>query len=379
MKKCLLILCLFIVNCTFGQSKQVLTDEQRLNKCIAENTNYFTFDGQKPNGKGWTILENLFAENQFVGWGEYHNSPMLSQLTSFALESASKSGYKTWCVETSPFVASELMKIAKTSNPLETIQSFSKENHIRPTFPFFESKEDIQMLQTASKLNYTIWGIDQEFQMTFPYCINQLYSGVPSSLKQQYKPVADSLLARWWMPKGKLLDSLSKVVKSPSLKQLANEIKVSKEIYYEGDNAKRASLMKSNFYKYYDALKNKDEKIFFKMGSNHLARGMNLITRVYDIGNAIFEVAEHNKTNFANVYCMVRYTTEKGKIIDDFESDDSENPKVFSKLYDKEKWVLVDIRSIRRKIAYDGSLTMDTYRLIEKYDFVLVSSEIMKE
>ena len=106
---------------------------------------------------------------------------------------------------------------------------------------------------------------------------------------------------------------------------------------------------------------------------------MNLITKVYDIGNTIFEVAEHNKTNFTNVYCMVRYTTEKGKIIDDFESDDCENPKVFSKLYDKEKWVLVDIRSIRRKIAYDGSLTMDTYRLLEKYDFVLVSSEIMKE
>jgi len=62
------------------------------------------------------------------------------------------------------------------------------------------------------------------------------------------------------MPNGKLLDSLTKVVKSSSLKQLANEIKISKEIYYEGDNAKRASLMKSNFYKYYDALKTKDEK-----------------------------------------------------------------------------------------------------------------------
>jgi len=68
---------------------------------------------------------------------------------------------------------------------------------------------------------------------------------------------------------------------------------------------------------------------------------------------------------------MVRFTTEKGKIIDDFESSDNENPKVFSKLYDKEKWVLVDIRSLRRRIRYDGSLTMDTYRLIEKYDFCI--------
>jgi hypothetical protein len=378
MKSNLIFAGLFILNAGFAQTKPMLTDEARFNKCAAENTSYFTFNGQQPNGKGWTILENLFAENQFVAWGEYHNSPVLSQLISYALEAASKKGYKTWCTETSPFAASELMRIAKIKSPLDTILSFSKENHLTPTFPFFESREDIQMLQTASRLKYNIWGIDQEFQMTFPYGISKLYDAVPASLKEAYKPVRDSLLARWWMPDGKLIDSIKKVIKSTSLKQLATDINTSKNIYYEDDAALRATLMKNNFYHYFDALKSNKEKIFFKMGSNHLTRGMNLVTKLYDIGNAIYEITEHNKTGFANVYCMVRYTTEKGNIIDDFESDKNENPKVFSKMYDKEKWVLVDIKSLRRRVKYDNTLAPDAYRLIEKYDFVLVSPEIMQ-
>ena len=75
MKKPLLIAALLTTCISFGQTKPKLTDEQKFNQCVSANTNYFTFDGKKPNGKGWTIMESLFAENQFVAWGEYHNSP----------------------------------------------------------------------------------------------------------------------------------------------------------------------------------------------------------------------------------------------------------------------------------------------------------------
>ncbi|RKR83550.1 hypothetical protein BDD43_3760 [Mucilaginibacter gracilis] len=361
----------------YGQAKKAITDDARLNKCILENTAYFTFNGAEPAGEGWSRLENLFAQNQFVAWGEYHNSPLLSQLTGFALASASKNGYKTWCTETSPFAASQLTWIAKTSNPYDTIISFSKTNHLTPTFPFFESRADIQMLQTASKLNYRIWGIDQEFQLTFPYCISKIFAGVPNASKPLYKAVRDSLLAKWWMPDAKLLDSLRKVVKRPDLKHLIDEVEISRDIYNTGDSQTRATLMKRNFYNYFDALKSKNEKIFFKMGSNHLARGMNLETNLYDIGNTIFELSEHNGTGFANVYFMVRYWKDKDKVIDDIESDEHQNPKVFSRLYDREKWVTIDIRSLRRRIKNDGSLTLDTYKLIEKYDYVVISPEIL--
>lgn len=364
---------------SYGQTKPKLSDEEKFNKCVLENTNYFTFDGQKPIGKGWTILENLFADNQFVAWGEFHNSPVLSKLTSFALESAYKNGYKTWCIETSPFIATELMRIGKTKNPVDTIIDINAKG-IQPygSIPFFSTKEDAQMLVTANKLNYTIWGIDQEFQMAFPYCIDKIYYAQSNKIKEKYKSVKDSLKAKWWNPETLLLDSLKNAIPQEKFKIALDDIKISKEIYQEDDAQVRATLMKKNFFTYYDNLKTKNEKVFFKMGNNHLARGMNFETQLYDIGNAVFELSQRNKTSFANVYLMVRYSLDGDKIIDDVEGDKHENPKVFSKLYDKEKWVLVDVRPLRRRMRNDNTLTIDTYKVIEKYDFVLISPEILK-
>lgn len=378
MKKGLFIIALLIVYAGFGQSNKKMTDEEKLAKCILENTSYFSFKGEKPTGKGWDILENLFAENQFVAWGEYHNSPILSSLTTYALASASKNGYKTWCVETSPFAAAELMRIAKTKNPLDTILKIAKDRPNFTTFPFFESKEDISMLTTANKLGFSIWGIDQEFQTGFPYCLDKVYQAQPNNIKKQFKAVYDSLQAKWWNPDAKLLDSLKNGIKQPNLKRVLDEIKISKDIYYYGDNQRRADLMKTNFYNYYDGLKTKNEKVFFKMGGNHLAKGMNLETNLYDIGNTVYELSQRNKTNFTNVYFMVRYTEENGIITDDAEETNNEYPKVFSKLYDKEKWVLVDVRTLRLRMRYDNTLTTDTYKIIEKYDYVLVSPEILQ-
>lgn len=378
MKKGLLIITLLSFNFSFAQSKKKTTDEEKLTKCILENTNYFTFNGKKPNGKGWDIIENLFAENQFVAWGEYHNSPLVSQLTGYALESASKVGYKTWCVETSPFIASELLRIAKTKNPFDTFLKIANERPNFTTFPFFESKEDIGMLSTANTFGYSIWGIDQEFQMSFPYCLDKVYQAQPKKIKQQFKPVYDSLKAKWWNPEANLLDSLKKGINQPYLKKILDDIKISKDIYYYSDNQKRADLMKLNFYSYYDQQKNKNEKVFFKMGANHLAKGLNLETNLYDIGNAVYELSQRNKTKFSNVYFMVRYTEDKGVITDDFEETNNQNPKVFSKLYDKDKWVLVDLRTLRLRMRYDNTLTSDTYKIIEKYDYVLISPETLK-
>ena len=154
MKRILIVAILLTSFLSYGQKKPKLTDEEHFKKYVSESLKSFTFNGQKPVGNGWTILENLFAENQFVGWGEYHNSPIVSKLTTYALESASKNGYKTWCIETSPFVASELMSISKTPSPFDTVTNISKDRPNYPTFPFFETKEDVEMLTTANKLNF---------------------------------------------------------------------------------------------------------------------------------------------------------------------------------------------------------------------------------
>ncbi|WP_428657740.1 hypothetical protein [Runella sp.] len=378
MKKILPIVSLLTVTTCFAQKEKALSDSAKFNKYLSGNTSSFIFNGQKPIGRGWEILEKQFADNQFVAWGEYHNSTLLSRLSAYALEAASKHGFKNWCVEVSPFVASELMRIAAGKNPYDSLLAVSKDHPTYGTFPFFKTGEDALMLAAAEKYKYTIWGIDQEFQMAFPYGINRVYNAQSPKIKQAYQAVRDSLLAKWWMPKVKLLDSLRNGIPQENYKRVLDDIKLSRTIYYEDNSLMRAALMKKNFYAYYDSAKSKNEKVFFKMGANHLAKGLNLMTHLYDIGNSVYELSQHNQTNFTNIYFILRYTTEDGKIIDDFESAESDYPKEFLKLYDKEKWVLVDLRPLRVRYNNDKTLTEDTYQIIDKYDFIVVSPEVKK-
>ena len=69
MKKILTFCALLTAHLCFGQTEKAATDSTKFNKYLSENKQSFTFDGQKPIGEGWVSLENLFAENQFVGWG----------------------------------------------------------------------------------------------------------------------------------------------------------------------------------------------------------------------------------------------------------------------------------------------------------------------
>jgi hypothetical protein len=178
------------------------------------------------------------------------------------------------------------------------------------------------------------------------------------------------------MPDEKLLDSLAKVTVQKKLQLALADIKVSRTIYYESDNLLRATLMKKNFYRYYDNAKSTSKKVFFKMGANHLAKGLNLTTHVYDIGNAVYELSEHNQTGFSNVYFINRYYMEDGKIADDLANEASEYPKEFLKLYDKTKWIVLDVRPLRFRMRNDKTLTEDTYEAIYKYDYIVVSPEI---
>jgi hypothetical protein len=373
MKKLAFLISIFSLNICVAQHK---ADSTIFKEYLLKNELDFTFDGQKPMGKGWDLIEDQFKKNQFVAWGEYHNSNLFSKLTSYTLSIAAQNGFKNWVVETSPFVASELTRFSKTKVPFDSILSNSKSHPTYGTFPFFKTKEDAEMLEAANKNKIKIWGIDQEYQMAFTYCFDKIYNAQTLTIKQNYKAVYDSLTAKWWMPKIKLLDSLKNAIPQKNFKNALDNIKISREIYRNDDNQLRAKLMKDNFYKYYDQTPTKNEKVFFKMGANHLAKGVNLTTHIFDIGNAIYELAERNQSKFTNVLFVLRYSTEKGKIIDDLVEEKREYPIEFLKLYDSKKWIVVDVRNLIYDFYFDNTLSNEAYQIMEKYDFVVVSPEI---
>jgi hypothetical protein len=86
----------------------------------------FEIINNKPVGKGWDLLANQFAANNYVGWGEYHNSPLISMLTNEALQVASKNKYNIWCTEIGKYAAKDLLKIATDEKFYREMKLFNK-------------------------------------------------------------------------------------------------------------------------------------------------------------------------------------------------------------------------------------------------------------
>jgi hypothetical protein len=72
--------------------------------------------------------------------GEYHNSKQLSQLSSYALEAASKNGFKN-CASKQVVCRKELKQISRTKNPVDSIIKLSKDKGKYGTFPSSEPRK----------------------------------------------------------------------------------------------------------------------------------------------------------------------------------------------------------------------------------------------
>jgi hypothetical protein len=246
--------------------------------------------------------------------------------------------------------------------------------------------EDSLMLQTAIAQKMAIWGVDQESQMSFPYHLSKVFNDLSPALKAQHKPMFDTLMKKWYFPKEELLDSLAKLTNDSENLERLKEVKLSEDIYanYGDDkfqmNSDRAKLMKKHFYSYLNAYQKqntRDLKIFFKMGDNHLAKGFNLKTHQLDIGNLAHELAIMKSSNYTNVQFIQRfYKNNKDVVVDEMLQKNSEYSKFFMVHYQKNTWVVIDLKPLRAALKHDKTIDDVTYEIIEKYDTIILSPEI---
>ena len=271
------------------------------------------------------------------------------------------------------------MKLLKNFNKTYGIEGYT-------AIPFFSSSEDSVMLQTAITQKMAIWGIDQESQMSFPYHLSKVFNDLSPALKVQNKSLLDSLMKKWYFPKEELLDSLSKLSKDKENMTRLEEVKLSEDIYanYGEDkfqmNSDRAKLMKKHFYSYLKTSEKQNsqaQKIFFKMGSNHLAKGFNLETHQLDMGNLAHELAIMKGSSYTNVQFIQRLSkNNKGVVVDEMLQKTSEYSKFFMAHSQKDKWVVIDLKPLRAALKHDKTLDEVTYEIIEKYDTIILSPEI---
>ncbi|MGG9964743.1 hypothetical protein [Ferruginibacter sp. SUN106] len=360
------------------------------------NTSRLSFEivNDKPVGDGWNFLMKQYAENNYVGWGEYHNSPLISLLTKEALGEAAKNNYNAWAVEISPMAAAALETYAIDKSAYQKYRKanevFQGKNFKAFTLtPFFYTAPDSLMLLAAVKNNIKLWGLDHEFQLSFHLYINQAYNNLTKANQVKCKAAYDSAIKYWYMPQPEDIDAIIGLSKSKKDIADLNEVKKAIDIYTKHERRKtiyqslscRTDLMKQHYYTYLKAFQakyKKSPKVFLKMGDNHLAKGINMEKQQYDIGNMIYELSKMEGVNFTNIEFVPRMSKDNNdKIVDELSDPNTPYSPYFLKQYNANKWIVIDLRPMRAFITRtDGSIDENGYEIIKKYDIMVLSPEI---
>jgi hypothetical protein len=381
---CFLVLSFY----TYAQNIKVL------DSIINKQKQSFEIVNDKPIGDGWIFLMKQYTENNYVGWGEYHNSPLISLLTTEALKVAAKNNYNAWVVETSPMAASALENFVVDK---AAYQKYRKANEVYQgkdfkqfTFtPFFYSSADSIMLLAAVNNNIKLWGLDHENQLSFHLYVNEAYNNLSKADQVKCKSAYDSAMKYWYMPQPEDVDAIMALSKNKKDIENLAEVKKAVDIYTKHERRKtiyqslvnRTDLLKQHYYNYlkaYQAKNKKNPKVFLKMGDNHLAKGINMEKQQYDVGNMIYELSKMEGVHFTNIEFVPRMSKDnEGKVVDELADPNTAYSHFFLKYYHPKKWVVIDLRPLRDFITRtDGTIDENAYDTIKKYDVMVLSPEI---
>lgn len=334
---------------------------------------------------------------QFIMLGEQHGIQEAGQTTNLLFNIAHKIGYNTLCIETSPFAAKVLdLKFAKETNPEESLRKLYKEYPY--TIPFYDNNNDIGLFKNIKNNNGLIIGIDQafmvEFRLIFNYLIQQnnnasLSKAIKPLLEQAKKGFQNAISTKNIMAlflfnyTDVLHNKLMGLTKTKEEQNILQSLKRSKEIYtynfqknFYLNNNERAKLMKVNFLKFYNEASKKDKipKVLFKLGANHVAKGLNN-SNVFDIANLVSEMAFINNKKSLHIYLMgVNGTKNIGNpfvpaSLVPFDNS-NELPKEVSKIIETSttKYLMIDAEKMRINA---NSLSPKMKQLVLKYDILI--------
>jgi hypothetical protein len=360
------------------------------------NKSKLSFDivHDKPTGDGWDFLMKQYTENNYVGWGEYHNSPLISLLTTEALGAAAKNNYNAWVVEVSPMAAAALEVYAADK---AAYQKYRKANELYQgkdfkaftLTPFFKTSADSIMLLAAVNNNIKLWGLDHEYQLSFHLYINEAYQNLSKADQAKCKNAYDSAMKYWYMPQPEDINPIIALSKNKKDIENLQEVNKAVEIYSNHERRKtiykslvdRTDLLKQHYYTYLKAFQTKykkSPKVFLKMGDNHLAKGINMEKQQFDVGNMIYELSKLEGTKYTNIEFVPRMSTNnEGKVMDELADPNTPYSPFFLKYYDAKKWIVIDLRPMRAFITKtDGTIDENGYDVIKKYDVMVLSPEV---
>ncbi len=344
-----------------------------------------------------SFIKEKIKPSQFIMLGEQHGIKEVGEITNTLYNLSRPFGYNTLCIETSPFAANILdLQFTGSKNPEVGLQKLYAAYPY--AIPFYNNKNDIDLFKNVVNNKGNIWGIDQtfmiEFRLVFHYILNNSSN---QKLKKAVKPLLEEAIKGFdiateeknfmapfiFKYSDELHQSLLNLTSTEEEINVLEDLKKTKEIYlhyfqkrhYLNNNV-RAKLMKTNFLNYYkEASKDgKLPKVVFKLGANHVGKGLNT-TNVYDISNMISELAIINNKTSVHIYASgVNGMQNIGNPFSsvsvvpfDYTNKLPEEVAEAVKIQE-EKYLIIDAEALRIKA---NSLSDKLKKLVLKYDVLI--------
>lgn len=363
-----------------------MTEAYSLNDLLTRHSLAFKLENGQLVGEGADFLQTAMQSSQFFMIGEEHGVAEIPLATSALFQTAVNCGYNHLAIETGPLITEDISN-ALMRNGRQGLIDFIQADPLM--VPFYSWKEDIQLLHAAyaaseNKATF-LWGVDQENMFSACHLLQQVLdlaqhanakTKASQVLNQAHKLRREGIPGLFVVQEAsfaelQLLAAHDNKTAVHILKALETSYNIYKlfgqamqgriEAEYE-NNAARESLIKKTFLRFYEQAvkKNKNQglpKVMLRMGASHLCRGQ-AQSKVFSLGNLLFELAIYNKSNAFNIFMMAGLGTEVQSAFEGHQP--AQNAKAMGlgpvlKICDTSAWTLFDLRPLR-SVLFAGKL-----------------------
>ncbi len=363
------------------------------------------------HGAGGTVIAKAVSDARYVVIGEDHLSREIPLFATSICRLMAPRGLRAFAVETGPEAARIVNQNLRRPDRGERIGTFMQSHP--DAMAFQNGRDESDMAAQCAKLagpRFEVWGLDQEFFGASGFLLEQMLAARPGPAARaaiERLAALDRKAAAAALASGSAGDMLIFNVTDEQMADAASAVKrdggkrvtelfesfaETRAIYLGqntdgyASNTRRARLMKRTLLKYV-ANSQQPERILFKFGDVHAAKGMNGLDQ-RDLGNFVAERAEGEgalslhiavygakgvHALYAGVGRQIR--TEPFTVTDDA---DYAWVKDALGLRDKAgvggQWMLVDLRALRSRPPAD--MPSAWRKMVYQYDMLVIAPEL---
>lgn len=367
---------------------QSIKAQDTLSSIIKENTETFRLDHNTFTGKGWDEILGDIKNHNNILIGEDH---FFNEIPLFISQINNEVKFDNFFCEIGPYLGKTLETKIKNLSPSD-LNKFT--TSFGNTFAFFALEPEFNLMKQLVQSGTKVIGTDQIILMSDRLIASELKQkskskiakSIYSEIEKQSAIHFDQIIEGekpYFLTDDftKQLNTLDSLELSAYEQTVLKDLKLSQNIYLNGDHHLRVQLMKHNLMQNYELIPN--SKNLYKYGAIHLPKGESLL-EIQDIGSLVNNIADSEFESSLHIMIIgksgIQGVPIKGlehqKL--DSNSNDLKHYKPFFDTMDKDEWYVFNTKKILKKITTNKLKIEDKTleRVIKGFDYLVVIPEV---